>query len=200
MQRAISLTLFPILLMGLGCSDPGAKTTTTSPASNLIAIHLIAKPDATNGVFSVEGIKFNQTPVLFDADFTSFDPSGQKFTITAAAARRLSNEIDRIHNFDTLFSRIEERDKQIIADRTRFLLKAEGASIYIGTFHTFTSSFTTPASAFIAEPNFISTNDTNNINFFLLGAPPYGTPKPTGDPADPRIAAAATKLLHSRKQ
>jgi hypothetical protein len=200
MQRSVALTLSLILSLALGCSDRVVKTTPIAPTPNLITIHLAARADATNGVFSIVGQKFFQAPVLSDTDFTSFDPSGQKFAITPAAALRLSKEIDHLHNFDTLSAGFDERLKQIISSGTRFLFKAEGTPIYIGTFHTLTSSFTQPASAFIAEPNFISLNDTNNIGFVRLGAPPYGTPKPIGDPADPRVAAAAAKLMHSRRR
>jgi len=188
MPTKFTLTFFLMIAMALGCSDRATKITATAPATNLLTIHLAAKPDATNNVIQFNGAKFETKPILADADFVTFDAFAATFTLKSATALRLSNAIYERHN-ETPGRYFNGVAQELIPFPTSFLVKVNGQPTYIGVFGSAHSSILYASPTIIAFPSFLFRNETGDVQFIRGNS----LPQSAGYSTEPRMAPAALK-------
>jgi hypothetical protein len=131
-------------------------------------------------------MQINQTPILSDRDFTSYNVTNHSFTIKAHAARGLAVRLMPEYT--------DPRDDINLGwHDTSFVLFAGGVPIYVGMFSCQTSSQKYPVPTIYPDRRlpYIPRRSNRDVLFTIRG----GLGSTNADPrADPRILAALKKL------
>lgn len=168
----------------------------------MLAIQLVTKvKDANHSQFVAppEGlVEIDSEPVLADRDFVSFDFKEQEFVITGAAALRLSQA-----NWGSKTPTIlREGRYEFLPFPKLFVMKAEGAPVYVGIFTTSTSSASFDGPAIMAEEPFLTQGVSKAQKLRIQAGYPggfHGSDPKRDRRRDARIAAAVKKLFPTVK-
>lgn len=155
---------------------------TNQPATNQLAIHLVAEEvpwkAVVDGTVAPSGLKLMPKPIIADADLLAYNASNHTVTVTRAAARRM----------------VEALDAKL---QVPFVLLACGEPIYVGVLTTYLSSTSSGVPAILTDP--LLSGRSSKARFTIDRAYPAAGFGRGEDPrGDTRVISAIERLFPHR--